>query len=245
MYKNGTTNYNFPQWDALEHPDFLDDLNPAFKTIDTELSGSAKTGEEAAKQLEVLTPIVEGLNTSMVTATHDITDLQTRATNLEHDDVDHKNRIVSLEEHNKDIDATLYGFDESHPVSVTTDELRNLADAIVDQMAVTYDGEARPTNVKVGNAVVQRRSFTTTVLKSSITTSEFFTNLGTFSTSHILAISGIIDDGKTMRPLGHYDGKKYANVFYTEASGNLTCGLYNHEGDTTGSIIISVTVDYY
>ena len=37
MYKKGTVNYNLPQWEALEHPDFLDDMNPAYSVIDEKL----------------------------------------------------------------------------------------------------------------------------------------------------------------------------------------------------------------
>ena len=37
MFKKGTENFNLPQWDFDEHPDFLDDINPAFNVIDQNL----------------------------------------------------------------------------------------------------------------------------------------------------------------------------------------------------------------
>ena len=47
MYKKGTANYNLPQWDALEHPDFLDDMNPAYNVIDEKLH-NAETGSNSS-----------------------------------------------------------------------------------------------------------------------------------------------------------------------------------------------------
>ena len=97
MYKKGTPNYNLPQWDALEHPDFLDDMNPAYNAIDEKLHKAETGSDDALKQLATLTPIVEGLNVDMDDVQHDVTDLQTRCTNLEHTQLDHESRIKKLE----------------------------------------------------------------------------------------------------------------------------------------------------
>ena len=99
MYKKGTANYNLPQWDALEHPDFLDDMNPAYNVIDEKLHNAETGSNSALEQLTTLRPIVEGLNADMDDVQHDVTDLQTRCTNLEHTQLDHENRIKNLEQH--------------------------------------------------------------------------------------------------------------------------------------------------
>ena len=46
---NHTKNFNFPQWVGSDYPSFINDLNPAFLTIDTTLN-SNKTGVDTAQQ---------------------------------------------------------------------------------------------------------------------------------------------------------------------------------------------------
>ena len=46
---NHTKNFNFPQWVGSDYPSFINDLNPAFLTIDTTLK-SNKTGVDTAQQ---------------------------------------------------------------------------------------------------------------------------------------------------------------------------------------------------
>lgn len=37
---NHTENFNFPQWVGSDYPSFINDLNPAFLTIDTKLKSN-------------------------------------------------------------------------------------------------------------------------------------------------------------------------------------------------------------
>ena len=46
---NHTENFNFPQWVGSDYPSFINDLNPAFLTIDTTLK-SNKTGVDTAQK---------------------------------------------------------------------------------------------------------------------------------------------------------------------------------------------------
>lgn len=45
---NHTKNFNFPQWVGSDYPSFINDLNPAFLTIDTKLK-SNETGVDTAQ----------------------------------------------------------------------------------------------------------------------------------------------------------------------------------------------------
>lgn len=59
---NHTKNFNFPQWIGSDYPSFINDLNPAFLTIDTTLKsnetgvataqGAAETAQTAAKSAQ-------------------------------------------------------------------------------------------------------------------------------------------------------------------------------------------------
>ena len=51
MFKKGTENFNLPQWDFDEHPDFLDDINPAFKVIDQNLDVAKADGADAVESV--------------------------------------------------------------------------------------------------------------------------------------------------------------------------------------------------
>ena len=46
---NHTKNFNFPQWVGSDYPSFINDLNPAFLTIDTKIK-SNETGVDTAQQ---------------------------------------------------------------------------------------------------------------------------------------------------------------------------------------------------
>lgn len=171
MYKKGTVNYNLPQWEALEHPDFLDDMNPAYSVIDEKLHKAETGSDDALKQLTTLTPIVEGLNVDMDDVQHDVTDLQTRCTNLEHTQLDHENRIKSLEQHDTDIDKTLVGFDETNTVlaefNKTNASINDVKQSVSDIKAkdtYLFDGMEYATNKYVGEKNVKRKSGTLTVL---------------------------------------------------------------------------------
>lgn len=171
MYKKGTPNYNLPQWDALEHPDFLDDMNPAYAKIDEKLHKAETGSDNALEQLTTLTPIVEGLNADMDDVQHDVTDLQTRCTNLEHTQLDHENRIKSLEQHDTDLDKTLVGFDESNTVlaefNKTNASVNDVKQSIADMKVkdtYLFDGMEYSTNQYVGDKNVKRKSGTLTLV---------------------------------------------------------------------------------
>lgn len=46
---NHTENFNFPQWVGSDYPSFINDLNPAFLTIDTKIK-SNETGVDTAQK---------------------------------------------------------------------------------------------------------------------------------------------------------------------------------------------------
>lgn len=74
-----TPNYNLPAWNGSDKPAFLQDLKPAFATIDTEMkkiSDKANEGGETLKaQVELNTADIELLKTEVSGATSDITNL--------------------------------------------------------------------------------------------------------------------------------------------------------------------------
>lgn len=70
MFEKGTTNYNLPQWAPSEHPDFLNDMNPAYRTIDSNLG--AVTEESANNSQKIVA--MEALQTAQGES---ITQLQT------------------------------------------------------------------------------------------------------------------------------------------------------------------------
>lgn len=232
MFKKGTENFNLPQWDFDEHPDFLDDINPAFNVIDQNLDMAKADGADAIKQLGVLTPIVEGLTEDVTHAKHDITDLQTRVTNIEHSDVETGARIVALEEHDKDLDKTLLGFDESNTVMATTNKLAmyNVDDAIGN--TYIFDGMERKTNSRVGDSVVMRRCRKFTTLAGQSGKLNLLDNLPIgitpFSIKVLMNSEGSVNE---------VQGIKYAS-----AENALTTELAEA---TTASIEWYVTFEYY
>lgn len=55
-YKNSTPNYQFPQWAGTDYPSFVKDMNPAYRTIDTQIkalddsvSSAAQAAQSAAQ----------------------------------------------------------------------------------------------------------------------------------------------------------------------------------------------------
>lgn len=243
MYKKGTPNYNLPQWEALEHPDFLDDMNPAYATIDEKLHTAETASDSALEQLTTLTPIVEGLNVDMDDVQHDVTDLQTRCTNLEHTQLDHENRIKSLEQHDTDIDKTLVGFDESNTVlakfnqtNTYIDEVKKLVDINISKNKYLFDGMEYATNKYVGEKNVKRKSGTLTVLPN---TSEGAIELATIPTGvTIFSICGtgifVANTATLTAPLTGME------VIENKLSVTLT-----NPGGDFNSATINFTVEYY
>lgn len=232
MYKKGTENFNLPQWEFDEHPDFLDDINPAFNVIDQNLNIAKADGADAMKQLGTLTPIVEGLTDDVTHAKHDITDLQTRVTNIEHTDADTEKRLTSLEEHDKDLDKTLIGFDESNTVLATTDKLAEYNVANTTGNTFIFDDVEHGTNYKVGASDVRRRCRKFTTLAGQSGTLNLLDNLPSNITPF------------TIKVLMNSEGSvnEVQGIKYNSADNTLTAELSDA---TTASIDWYVTFEYY
>lgn len=242
MYKKGTANYNLPQWDALEHPDFLDDMNPAYSVIDEKLHKAETGSDDALKQLTTLTPIVEGLNVDMDDVQHDVTDLQTRCTNLEHTQLDHENRIKSLEQHDTDIDKTLVGFDESNTVlakfnktNAYIDDVKKTIDIIISKNTCLFDGMEYPTNDYVGNNNVKRKCGTLTLV-DAITSPIELATIPNNSTIFYLNLIGVKSDD------GEVTTRDFTSSIYV--SGNKLMFDSTQIGNAT-HLTLNFTVEYY
>lgn len=125
MFKKGTKNFNFPQWDFNEHPDFLDDINPAFDTIDQVLGSVKNSAEESDEKLGTIVPVVEDLTTRVKISEHDITDLQTKTANLEHDVEDTVDSVALIEDFDDNVRLILTGFTAEDTVKEAIDSLSN------------------------------------------------------------------------------------------------------------------------
>lgn len=242
MYKKGTPNYNLPQWDALEHPDFLDDMNPAYAKIDEKLHKAETGSDSALEQLATLTPIVEGLNVDMDDVQHDVTDLQTRCTNLEHTQLDHENRIKSLEQHDTDLDKTLVGFDESNTVlaefNKTNTSVNEVKQSIADMKVkdtYLFDGMEYSTNKYVGDKNVKRKSGTLTLVDTITSPIELATIPSGVTIFSMDGIGVKTEDGVVrIHDLG-------TNLYVTE---NKLMVAVTESGNVT-QMDINFTVEYY
>lgn len=227
MFKRGTDNFNLPQWDFDEHPDFLDDINPAYKTIDDNLHIAKSDSADALKQLGTITPIVDGLTDDVDIAKHDITDLQTRCTNLEHFETNASDRLTALELHDDDLDATLTGYDKTHTVYKDVDNLRNQIDDIEAKDVYLFDGVARDTNKKVGDTVVKRKCTKTTVIMSEEGNKsvEVMDSIPTGSTIFAINTIAVGSNAESVLDKTTYvDGKLY--VDYVSTGDNQTFVIY-------------------
>lgn len=60
MFSGDATTYmGLPQWNPGDHPDWLDDMNPAFRKIDESYGALNESATEAAKLVKELVPIVQ------------------------------------------------------------------------------------------------------------------------------------------------------------------------------------------
>lgn len=242
MYKKGTANYNLPQWDALEHPDFLDDMNPAYNVIDEKLHNAETGSNSALEQLTTLTPIVEGLNGDMDDVQHDVTDLQTRCTNLEHTQLDHENRIKNLEQHDTDIDTTLAGFDESNTViaefnktNAYINDVKKTIDIIRTKNTCLFDGMEYPTNDYVGTNNVKRKCGTLTLVEAITSPIELAT-IPNNSTIFYLNLIGVkTEDGEVTT-------RDFTSYIYVSA--NKLMFDSTQIGNAT-QLTLNFTVEYY
>lgn len=242
MYKKGTANYNLPQWDALEHPDFLDDMNPAYNVIDEKLHNAETGSNSALEQLTTLTPIVEGLNADMDDVQHDVTDLQTRCTNLEHTQLDHENRIKNLEQHDSDIDTTLAGFDESNTViaefnktNAYINDVKKTIDIIRTKNTCLFDGMEYPTNDYVETNNVKRKCGTLTLVDAITSPIELATIPNNRTIFYLNLIGVKTEDGEVTT-------RDFTSYIYVSA--NKLMFDSTQIGNAT-QLTLNFTVEYY
>ena len=76
MVSTTTEFYNLPQYQSCDHPDFLDDINKAYKTIDTELHVLSLTAKGNQQQLEVAIANIEALSTQLNLLTNRVAELE-------------------------------------------------------------------------------------------------------------------------------------------------------------------------
>lgn len=81
MSSNTTPNYGLPQYAANDHPDFLTEINEAYKTIDTVLNTLSVAETNNHNALQTLSSTVETLAAS-------VADLATRVQALENGGTD-------------------------------------------------------------------------------------------------------------------------------------------------------------
>lgn len=89
-----TKNYGLPQWEFDNHPSFINDFNPAFEKIDTELGVTAGKANDAQDQLAVLSPLVTQHGQTLETQAGEISQLQVGQINQEHINNDMKQNIA-------------------------------------------------------------------------------------------------------------------------------------------------------
>lgn len=124
MFSKKTATYGFPQWDYTDHPDFLNDMNPAYKKIDEVLTKADKASAEARQEVMTLSPIVDSHTQSIADDAHKIADLTTRVGNLEHDSETTESQVQEVMNSVTDINLTITGFTPTNTVRNTTDTLQ-------------------------------------------------------------------------------------------------------------------------
>lgn len=170
MFKRKTENYELPQWEFNDHPDFLNDMNPAYATIDKVLGETEARSKDSEQRLLTALPILEQNSEDLERVQHDITDLQVRVANEEHDIGEHSTRIQSLEYVQEDINQTLSGFNKNNTVKKTTDAL---AVAIENVRAVDYSTAEVDTGKKwIDSKNVYQIVLHTQILGASVTAGE-------------------------------------------------------------------------
>lgn len=82
-YTKTTQNLKLPQWVADDHPDFLTDINNAFKSIDDNAGKTAGEIGTIPQQVEQLTALTQSQGEDITTLQADTTSLQIRMGNAE------------------------------------------------------------------------------------------------------------------------------------------------------------------
>lgn len=130
MFSKKTATYSFPQWEYSDHPDFLNDMNPAYKKIDEALAEAEKSSSEAKQEVMTLSPIVASHTQSIADDEHKIADLTTRVGNLEHGAETTDSQVQAVMNSVADVNLTIAGFSPTNTVRNTTDTLQASIDLI-------------------------------------------------------------------------------------------------------------------
>lgn len=167
MYSKKTGNYGLPQWDYSDHPDFLNDMNPAYKTIDTELEKAVTASENAEQQVTVLAPIVTNHTTQIATASHQIADLTTRMGNVEHNLETDGQDIDNLENAQANTNLILAGYSATKTVSSDVDGVKTRVSAIESGNVTTLNTEIDTGKVWIDGKKIYRKAVQLTLLTNA------------------------------------------------------------------------------
>ena len=167
MFSKKTDNYGLPQWDFSDHPDFLNDMNPAYATIDTELKKAVTASANAEQQVSVLTPIVTNHTTQIANASHQIADLTTRMGNAEHNLETDGQDIDNLENAQANTNLILAGYSATKTVSADVDGVKTRVSAIENGNATTLNTEIDTGKVWVDGKKIYRKAVTLTLLSNA------------------------------------------------------------------------------
>lgn len=167
MYSKRTDNYGLPQWDYADHPDFLNDMNPAYKTIDAELKKAVRASANAEKQVSTLTPIVTSHTTEIDTVQHQISDLTTRIGNAEHNITTDGQDIDNLEAAQANTNLILAGYSATKTVSADVDGVKTKVSAIESGNVITLNTEIDTGKVWIDGKKIYRKAVQLTLLTNT------------------------------------------------------------------------------
>lgn len=167
MFNKKTSNYGLPQWDYADHPDFLNDMNPAYKTIDTELKKAVIGSTNAEQQVSTLAPIVTSHTAEIATAQHQISDLTTRIGNVEHNIITDGQDIDNLETAQANTNLILAGYSATKTVSADVDGVKTRVSAIESGNVTTLNTEIDTGKVWIDGKKIYRKAVQLTLLTNA------------------------------------------------------------------------------
>lgn len=81
-FTNKTPNYDFPQWEGTDYPSFVNDINPAYLTLDTQIkalndsvTSAAQAAQAAAKAAQAAQAAAQAANRAADNAVSLLVDL--------------------------------------------------------------------------------------------------------------------------------------------------------------------------
>lgn len=167
MFSKKTDNYGLPQWDYADHPDFLNDMNPAYKTIDAELKKAVLASENAEQQVSTLAPIVASHTTEIATSKHQISDLTTRIGNAEHNIATDGQDIDNLAAVQANTNLILAGYSATKTVSADVDGVKTRVSAIESGSLTTLNTEIDTGKVWIDGKKIYRKAVQLTLLTNA------------------------------------------------------------------------------